>query len=274
MSVAKSLTSTLIGAAVKQGRIRSIEDPVTRYLPELAHTAYEGVSVRDIMMMSSGVRWNETYTDPNSDRRHLLDAQIGQKPGAALALMAALPRAAEPGTVNTYNTGETFVAGEIVRHAVGTSLADYLSDRIWKKFGMEADANWWLVSADGAEFGGSGVSATLRDYGRFGLFFLNGGIAGGEAILPDGWVREASTRQRLRTGKELDYGYYWWPATPTPDTPDPEGAYLAEGIFGQYVYINPTEKVVIVAWSARSKPEGMDIIDDTDFFAAVSRALR
>ena len=201
MSVAKSITSTLIAAAIKQGYIGSIEDPVTKYVPTLAGSAYEGVSIRDLLMMSSGVRWNETYTDPTSDRRRLLEAQIAQRPGAALDLMKKLPRAAQPGTVNNYNTGETLVAGEVVHNAVKRSLSEYLSERIWKPFGMEADATWWLDSPDGIEIAGSGFSATLRDYGRFGLFFLNGGRAGGEDVLPVGWLEEAGAPQRLKNGK-------------------------------------------------------------------------
>jgi CubicO group peptidase (beta-lactamase class C family) len=274
MSVAKSITSTLIGAAVKDGHIGSIDDPVTKYVSSLAGSAYEGVSIRDILRMSSGVRWNETYTDPNSDRRRLLEVQIAQRPGAAMDFMARLPRAAPPGTVYNYNTGETLVAGEIVRQAINRSLAEYLSDRVWKKAGMEADATWWLASPDGIEIAGSGVSATLRDYGRFGLFCLEGGVANGEAILPTGWMREAASPQQLKNGQKLDYGYFWWPAIATSATPDPGGAFLAEGIFGQFVYLNPKEDVVIVALGARSKPEGMDIVDDLDFFGAVTATLR
>jgi CubicO group peptidase (beta-lactamase class C family) len=274
MSVAKSITSTLLGAAIKQGAIGSLDDPVTKYVPMFLGSAYEGVSIRDLLTMSSGVRWNEAYTDPASDRRRLLDAQIAQQPGAALELMKRLPRAAPPGTVNTYNTGETLVAGEVVHNAVKRSLSDYLSERIWKPFGMEADATWWLDSPDGIEIAGSGFSATLRDYARFGLFFMNGGRIGGEAILPAGWTDEAGSPQRLKNGKKLDYGFFWWPATPTPETPDPQGAFMAEGIFGQYIYLNPKERVVIVVWSAQSKPEGMDIVDDQDFFGAVVKALR
>jgi hypothetical protein len=193
MSIAKSITSTLIGAALKEGYIRSLSDSVTRYVPSLIGSAYDGVSVRDVLMMASGVRWNETYTDPASDRRRLLEAQISQMPGSALAVMKSLPRAAAPGTVHTYNTGETQVAAEILRAAVGRPLATYLSERIWSTFGMEAEANWWLASPGGIEIGGSGFSATLRDYGRFGLFILGGGVAGGDSILPAGWLREATT---------------------------------------------------------------------------------
>ena len=274
MSIAKSVTSTLIGAALKQGKIASLEDPVTRYLPALAGSAYDGVSIRDILLMSSGVRWNETYTDPKSDRRQLLEAQIAQRPGAAMALMARLPRAAPPGTVNNYNTGETLVAGEIVHAATGVPLSEYLSERIWRRYGMEADASWWLDAPDGIEIAGSGLSATLRDYGRFGLFFLDGGVAGGERILPEGWTTEAGAPKSLRDGRRLDYGYFWWPAVATEATPDTEGAFLGEGIFGQFLYLNPRERVVIVALSARSKPEGMDVVADLDFFAAATAALR
>jgi CubicO group peptidase (beta-lactamase class C family) len=274
MSVAKSITSTLIGAAIQDGYIHSIDDPVTRYVPRLAGSAYEGVSIRDILMMSSGVRWNETYTDPKSDRRRLLEAQIAQKPGEAIGLMASLPRAAPPGTVNNYNTGETLVAGEVLHQAVKRSLSDYLSERIWKPAGMESDATWWLDSPNGIEIAGSGFSATLRDYARFGQFVLEGGRIDGHDVLPPGWVQQAGSPQQLKGGKKLEYGYYWWVVTPTASTPDPEGAFSAVGIFGQYVYLNPKERVVVVVWSAQSKPEGMDIVDNLDFFGAVTAALR
>lgn len=233
MSVAKSITSTLVGAAIAQHRIESLADPVTRYVTSLSGSAYDGVSVRDILMMSSGVRWNETYTDSSSDRRHLLEAQLSQQPGSAMRLMASLPRAAKPGFVNNYSTGETQVAGEIVRSAVGRSLAEYLSDRIWSRYAMEADAKWWLDSPDGHEIGGSGFSATLRDYGRFGEFILDGGIAHGESILPPGWIHEASTPKTLRDGAPLPYGYFWWPGTTPIERRD--GAFEAVGIFGQHI---------------------------------------
>lgn len=272
MSIAKSITSTLIGAAIRQGYITSLADPVTRYVPSLAGSAYEGVTIRDVLTMSSGVRWNETYTDPASDRRRLLEAQISQVPGSALAVMRSLPRAAPPGTVNNYNTGETQVAAEILRSAVGRPLATYLSERIWSRVGMEAEATWWLDSPGGAEIGGSGFSATLRDYGRFGLFVLAGGVAGGDSILPAHWVREATTPKRLRDGTSLDYGYLWWTATTAASRRD--SAFTAEGIYGQFLYVNPVAQVVIVVWSARATPTGGTVIDDRVFFDAVTDALR
>lgn len=272
MSVAKSITSTLVGAALAQHRIGSLNDPVTKYVTSLSGSAYDAVSVRDILMMSSGVRWNETYTDSSSDRRHLLEAQIAQKPGAAMRLMASLPRAAEPGFVNNYSTGETQVAGEIVESAVGRSLAEYLSDRIWGRYAMESDARWWLDSPNGHEIGGSGFSATLRDYGRFGQFILEGGAAGGEQILPKGWIAEASTPKTLRDGSALAYGYFWWPGTSPQQRRD--GAFEAVGIFGQHIYINPATHLVIVVWGAQTKPTGGGVIDDWKFFDAVADHMR
>lgn len=271
MSVAKSITSTLIGAAVKEGYIKSLADDVTKYVPELAGSAYQGVSVRDVLMMSSGVGWSEVYTDPASDRRRLLEAQISQQPGSAMDLMKRLPRVAAPGSLNNYNTGETQVAAEVLRGAVDRPLADYLSERIWSKFGMEADANWWLESPAGIEIGGSGFSATLRDYARFGLFMLNGGVADGEAVLPDGWVHEATTPKTLKGGAPLDYGYLWWPGITPASRRD--RAYMAIGIHGQMLYVNPAAKVVIVAWGARPEPMAENIIDDWAFCDAVSAAL-
>jgi CubicO group peptidase (beta-lactamase class C family) len=272
MSVAKSITSTLVGAALAQHRITSLSDPVTKYVTSLSGSAYDGVSVRDILMMSSGVRWNETYTDSSSDRRHLLEAQISQKPGAAMRLMGALPRAAAPGVVNNYSTGETQVAGEIVRKAVGRPLADYLADRIWSRYAMESDARWWLDSPNGHEIGGSGFSATLRDYGRFGQFILDGGIANGDPILPKGWIHEATSPKTLRSGMALPYGYFWWPGTSPQERRD--GAFEANGIFGQHIYINPAAHLVIVVWGAQTKPTGGAIVDDWKFFDAVAEQLR
>jgi CubicO group peptidase (beta-lactamase class C family) len=265
MSIAKSITSTLVGAAIRQGYIRSLSDSVTHYVPALAGSGYAGVTVRDVLMMASGVRWNETYSDPTSDRRRLLEAQISQVPGSALALMKSLPRAAEPGTRNNYNTGETQVVAEVLRAAVGRPLATYLADRIWSRFGMETDGSWWLGSPDGVEIGGSGFSATLRDYGRFGLFILSGGVAAEDSILPAGWIEEATTPKTLRDGTPLQYGYLWWPGR--------DGTFMAMGIHGQYLYLNPRARVVVVAWGARPHPTEGQVVDDWAFCEAVTNAL-
>ena len=189
-----------------------------------------------------------------------------------MALMRTLPRAAPPGTVNTYSTGETQVASEVLRGAIDTSLSAYLGERIWQRVGMEADANWWLDAPDGTEIGGSGFSATLRDYGRFGLFVLHEGRVGSDSILPDAWIREATRPTTLRNGKRIDYGYFWWPSTTADGRRD--HAFAAEGIFGQYIYINPAAQVVIVVWGAQTKPSGGEVVSNDLFFGAVVRALR
>lgn len=271
MSVAKSITSTLVGVAIKDGAIGSVEDMVVDYVPALAGSAYEGVSIHDVLLMASGVQWNETYTDPQSDRRDLLRAQIAQEPGAAMAVMAALPRAAEPGSVHNYSTGETQVLGEVVYGAVEGPIADYLSEKIWKPYGMEADANWWLDSPEGVEIGGSGLSATLRDFARFGQFFLDGGMINGQSVLPDGWTEDAGKPHELNDGSVIEYGLMWWPGW-TEDS-KAEGAFAAIGIEGQNIYINPTRNVVIVTHMAQPKPLGKEPIDPMAFFDGVVAAL-
>jgi CubicO group peptidase (beta-lactamase class C family) len=272
MSIAKSITASLVGAAIQDGYIQSVADQVTNYLPMLMGSAYDGVSIASLLQMASGVRWDETYTNPRSDRRRMLDAQISQRPGAILEMISRLPRAASPGSVWNYSTGETHIAGALVQAAVGRPLADYLSDRIWAKFGMESDATWWLESPNGLEVGGSGLSATLRDFGRFGLFLLGDGIAADERILPIGWVHEAGT-PKIIGGKLVNYGYMFWPLAAGEGSPN-ETAYQAIGIFGQHIYMNPKERIVIVVWSALPKPKDSAPIVDEDFFAAAVAGLR
>ncbi|MEJ2088835.1 MAG: serine hydrolase, partial [Gammaproteobacteria bacterium] len=191
---------------------------------------------------------------------------------AMIEVMAGLSRVAEPGTRWNYSTGETQVVAALVQAATKRPLADYLSEKIWARFGMESDATWWLDSPGGVEVGGSGLSATLRDYGRFGLFMLHGGVVDGEQILPDGWM-EAASSPKLVGGRHVDYGYLLWPVPDSTGTIH-EGAYAAIGIFGQYIYVNPGERVVIVVWSARPKPAAGTVIPDDAFFAAVCEALR
>ncbi|MBU2039615.1 MAG: beta-lactamase family protein [Gammaproteobacteria bacterium] len=261
MSVAKSMTATLIGAAIHDGAINSIDDPIVTYLPRFQGSAYDGVTVRNLLQMTSGVAWNETYTDPASDRRSMLEAQIGQQPGAILDLMASLPRAAAPGSVWNYSTGETQVAGALVQAAIGKPVAEYLSEKIWSPMGMQADANWWLESPDGLEIGGSGLSTTLRDYARFGLFMLNDGVINGERVLPEGWMDAASTPKTV-AGETVDYGYMLWPLHGR--------SYAAEGIFGQYVFVDPDTHLVVVMLSAQSKPIGLAGLNEYVFLQALS----
>jgi len=271
-SMAKSVASTLLGAALADGYIKSLDDPVDRYVPGLRGGAYSGVSVRQILTMSSGVCWNETYTDPKSDRRKVLELQIAESPGAILRYMNSLARCGPPGSTWHYNTGETYVLGAVIEGATHRPLADYLSEKIWSRAGMEHDATWWIESPNGNGWAGGGIGATLRDYARFALIAADSGRVDGRKIVPMGWFDEAGTAQRIG-GKVVDYGYMWW--IPPQTEPVHVGAFEAIGIFGQFMYINPREHVVIVVLSARSKPSetGRLELDDDAFFAAVATAL-
>ena len=146
--------------------------------------------------------------------------------------------------------------------ATGMPVADYLSAKIWSRAGMESDANWWLESPDGLEVGGSGLSATLRDYARFGLFLLEDGVVDGERILPAGWMQEAGSRKQVG-GETIEYGYMLWPLH--------GDSYAAIGIFGQFVFVDPDIGLVVAMWSAQSKPEGMHGVDEYVFLEALSR---
>jgi CubicO group peptidase (beta-lactamase class C family) len=258
-SVAKSVTSTLVGAALKDGSIRSLDDGVALYVPQLAGSAYEQNSIRDLLRMSSGVRWIEEYsTTGDSDIARLVQASDSGQPGAMLELMRTRPRAAAPGSVFNYSTGESYVLGAIVAAATGQRLSDYLSQKVWAPLGMEADGYWLLDAPNGLEMGGNNFSATLRDFARFGQFFLREGMVNGNRVLPDGWRDLAgqpdaavTAHGQLYPGYPLGYGYQWW-SFPTGASAIPfhDGAFTAEGIFGQFIYVNPAEDMVAVVWSA------------------------
>lgn len=258
-STAKSMTSTLAGAALHDGAIASLDDPTERYVPELRGSAYEGVTVRNVLRMCSGVRWDETYSATgDNDIARMSAALQTNNPAALLELMRTRPRAHPQGTHFNYSTGETYVLGAIVAGATGKNLADYYSEKVWSSAGMEADAYWQLDAENGRSGAGFGVSATLRDYARFGQFFLEDGVIDGVRVLPQGWRDLAGQPDNRVTAHgafdpqyPLGYGYQWW-SLPTGANAmaNHDGAFTAEGIFGQFVYINPREQVVAVVWSA------------------------
>lgn len=264
-SVAKSVTAILVGAAIQDGRIKSLQTSVTDILPELKGSAYEGVSLRQLLMMSSGVRWNEDYSDPSSDVAKgpiegvkLAQGQPDLNP--VVAYMRTLPRAHAPGTTFNYNTGETDLVGILLARAVGKGLADYASEKIWKPYGMEAEAVW-VTDPGGLERGGCCISMTLRDYGRVGQFVLDEGIVDGRPVLPPGWAREATSKQ-IENG-QAGYGYFWWM--------QPNGAYQATGIFGQSITTFREDRIIIVVNSAWPKSGGPDLRDGR---TALINALR
>lgn len=283
-SMAKSVTSTLVGAALKDGSIASLDDPVTKYLPQLKGSAYEGTTIKELLQMSSGVKWDESYENRNSDFGHLMECYEDRTgTSGVLRLAENASRQEPPGTKYHYSTLDATVLGLVVMAATHKTLSDYLSEKIWSPFGMQEDGIWVLDSNHGKEFGGALIGATLRDYGRFGEFILNGGVAGGKQVLPKGWVDEATHPESPQVnygklasgGQKIGYGYYWFLYPPQKPSPGGESAFIAEGIFGQHVYINRREKFVGVFLGAWPKPWDDEKALETELFLdAAVRASR
>lgn len=240
-SVAKSFTSTLVGAAIKDGYIKSVDEPVTKYIPELAGSGYDGVSIAQLLTMTSGVRWNEDYTDPKSDvaRMYSLPLKTGEDP--TIAYMRTLPRESAPGTKWVYKTGETNLIGVLVHRATGRVLSNYLSEKVFGPAGMERDG-FWMVDQTGQEVSGCCLSLTLRDYARMGQFALEGG----KGRVPANWFADA-TREHAPTGAGpgFGYGYQWWTY--------PGGLFGGQGIFGQSITVDPKRRIVIAMVSSWPK---------------------
>jgi len=247
-SVAKSITSTLVGAAIRDGYIGSLDDDITDYIEDLRGSAYDGVTVRQLMTMTSGVAFDEDYSDPESDIMKLYGAAPPTDMDATVAFMRNMEREAEPGTLWRYKTPETNLAGVLVMNATGRSLSTYLAEEIWRPYGMELDATW-LTDDIGNEQGGCCLQVGLRDYARFGQFILDGGMIAGKPVLPDGWL-ELATSPQVDTGFPGGYGFQWWPLG--------DGTFQARGIFGQLIHIDPARELVIVisaAWPEASEQE-------------------
>lgn len=244
-SVAKSVTSILYGAALKDHWILSLGEPVTKYIPELAGSGYDGVSLGQLLTMTSGVKWNEDYTDKKSDVARSGDMPWdGKGVDPLITYMSKLPSEAKPGTKWAYKTGETDLAGLALSRALaGKGLAQYASEKLWAPFGMEQDAIWMTDQA-GFERGGCCMSMTLRDYARIGLFMLGGGKAGGQDVFPPGYL-DSATSNRLPADQKASYGYFWWTSA--------DGPYQAIGIFGQGIAIYPQDNLVIALNSAMPK---------------------
>lgn len=239
-SVAKSFTSTLLGAAIKDGFIGSLSDPVTQYIPELEGSAYDGVTVKQLATMTSGVAWNEDYTDPGSDVAAMNKFVLEYGPNAIVEQMKRLDRAAEPGTAFNYKTGETNLIGLLVENAVGLSLAEYSQEKIVEPAGFEKGL-FWMVDPRGGNIGGCCLSLTLGDYTRMGVFVLNDGKdADGASSVPDGWFAEAGS-PAAKFGGGFGYGYQWWTY--------PGNSYGAQGIFGQSITLVPSADVVLTVVS-------------------------
>ena len=237
-SVAKSFTSTLVGAAIQDGHIKSLEDKVSAYLPGLRGSAYDDVTVRQLLTMSSGVRWNEDYEDPEADVAQFNNATPEAGMDATVSYLRKLPRAHPPGELWNYNTGETNLIGVLVSAATGKPLAQYLQEKIWHPAGMESQATW-LLGRTGNEIAGCCLQASTRDFARFGLFVLANGASSGQQVVPPDWFAQATRKQKDIGDPGRGYGFQWW----TYD----DGSVAAQGIFGQGIYIDPQRRLVIAS---------------------------
>lgn len=235
-SVAKSFTSTLLGAAIADGAIESVDTPVTSIIPALADTAYDGVTVGQIATMTSGVAWNEDYTDPNSDVAQMLSVTPVAGESQAVTYAKTLGREAPAGEKWVYKTLETNLLGLIVEQATGKSLAAYAAEKIVEPAGFEGGL-FWMQDFTGGNIGGCCLSLRLSDYARMGQFALEGG----KGVVPVGWFATAgSPLVGFPNAPGYGYGYQWWTYP---------GAYGAQGIFGQAITIVPESNLVVAVVS-------------------------
>jgi CubicO group peptidase (beta-lactamase class C family) len=234
-SVAKSFTSTLVGIAIKNGDISSLDDSVSRYIVDLKGSVYDDVTVEQLLTMTSGVAWNESYTDPNSDVAKFNFHRSEDGVPTIVSYMRTLSRAHPAGQKWHYSTGETNLIGILVAQATGRNVSQYLSEKIWQPFGMEDQASW-ILGPDGNEISGCCIQASLRDFARYGLFIVEGGNINGVSVLPAGWLVAATTKRADVGSEGRGYGYQWW----TSD----DGSFNARGIFGQTIFIDPKRELV------------------------------
>jgi CubicO group peptidase (beta-lactamase class C family) len=265
-SVAKSVTSVLLGIALKRGYIHALDDKLVTYIPELAGSAYANVTVHELLTMTSGVRWNEDYTDPKSDVAQMYRGACVAGEAQILPYLKKLPRAWPAGTHFNYNTAETDLLGVLVQRATRRSLAAWLSQTVWKPYGMASDAYWIKDGCDPTEnTGGSGLSATLADYARLGQFMLDGGRIDGQPVIAKAWLAGALRKQAHVDDPSRGYGFLWWT--------DADGSYAAIGIFGQLVYVDPRLHLVIAQVAAWPEADSdAEVAARRAFVAAVKRA--
>ena len=229
-------------------------------------SAYDDVSVRQLLSMTSGVQWNEDYGDPDSDVARFNNHQPEPGADALVSYMRRLPRAAPPGQRWNYSTGETNLVGVLVSQAAKRPIAQYLQEEVWQPVGMEQQATW-ILSKTGHEISGCCVQAASRDFARFGQFILEGARVDGTSVVPDGWLGEATRKQADIGEPGRGYGYQWW----TYD----DGAFAARGIFGQGIFIDPKRELVIVSnanWAGGARDEVASAARE-DFYRAVQQAV-
>ncbi|WP_242117552.1 serine hydrolase domain-containing protein [Aestuariivivens sediminicola] len=248
-SMSKSVISALIGIAIEEGHIKGIENTVTEYLPEFAGTGYDGVRIKDVLQMSSGVRFNEDYSDFYSDINIMGRYFAIGKPMRKFA--KTLVREREPGTYNHYVSIDTQVLGMILTEATGMSISEYMHKKLWEPIGAESDA-FWIIDNEGMEFAVGGLNCTAKDYAKIGQLFLDSGRWNGKQVVPVAWVKASVTPDaphvmpglRPNARSKDGYGYQWW----IPLGADDE--FNAQGIYTQFIYVDPDKDMVIVKLSS------------------------
>lgn len=255
MSVAKSVVSALIGIAADKGLIASIEDSISDYIDVEPGSAYDGVVIRDVLQMSSGARWNEDYSDPDSDAAGLA-AAMQFSPGLT-GFVATMEKELQPGTVCRYNSGDTQALGLLLNHVTDGSLAEFAQSQLFEPLGIE-DAGYWLLDADGMEAVFAGLLLSARDYAKIGELYRKMGRIGGQQVVPASWV-EASTRSGAahtdygnvilsNSVTPFGYGYQWW--LPVPHHPE---QFTALGVYNQFIYVDRDRDAVVVKLSANPR---------------------
>jgi len=269
MSMAKSITSTLIGMAIEDGAIGSVNDQIVKYVPELKGTGYDGVTIRQALMMRSGVDWNERYDfGKDSPMQKLHEAAIVENKIRFTEPSMHAKRIHEPGKVFNYSTLETGVLGWVLERAVKEPIQEYMADRWWKRAGMQS-YGFWIADGPpgvGKAVNGMGFNAELRDYARFGLMMLHNGKANGHQLVSPAWVKEATIpdgTEPLGPGSTRGYQYQWWTLTNSD-------AYTAIGLQGQFIYVDPSTNTVVVKLSF-FPPGNREADEETEaFLRAVS----
>lgn len=240
-SVTKSFVSALFGIAVAEGHLQDLMQPVSEILPELEGSGYDGVPIKHVLQMSSGVRFDEDYGDPFSDINRMGPSMAT---GSLLDFAATLEREREPGTVQHYVSVDTQVLGEILVRVTGQDLATYATEKLWKPLGMEFDA-YFVTDGTGMEWAFGGLNASLRDFARFGWLYAHGGRRDERQIVPEAWVKASVTPDAAHLvpgdepGGEMGYGYQWWIPGGS------QGEFTALGVYGQFIYVDPARRVVI-----------------------------
>ena len=258
-SMAKSFISAMIGIALDEGSIASIEQPVDFYVPELQGSGYETVSIKDVLQMSSGIAFNEDYGDFNSDINRWGRGFALGSPQDKFA--ASLTRGREPGTLNHYVSIDTHVLSMVLSRATGKSITGYMQEKLYQPLGMEYDG-YWLVDGAGKEMALGGLNLTMRDFAKLGSLYLNHGELDGKQIVPANWIAASTVADapHLQPAEgDFGYGYQWW--LPLSD----DGEYMAMGVYGQYIYINPSKSMVVVKLSANPRYNDISYVPSSDF---------